>query len=75
MNLYKMLRKNEDGSIEVFYTDDLQTKKLLDTERKKSRTLKAMVISERNKKSDLRQRQKVASDLRKIKIAKKEVLP
>ena len=32
------------------------------------------VITETNKKNDLRQRQKMASDLRKIKIAKKEVL-
>lgn len=75
MKLYKMLRKNEDGNIEAFYTDDLQTKKLLDTERKKERFIKTMVIRETNKKNDLRQRQKMASDLRKIKIAKKEVLP
>jgi len=68
-----MLRKTDEG-IEVFYTDNLQTKKILDTERKKSRNLKSMVITEANKKNDLRQRQKMASDLRKIKIAKKEVL-
>jgi len=60
--------------MEVFYTDDLQVKKILDTERKKSRNLKSMVITETNKKNDLRQRQKMASDLRKIKIVKKEVL-
>jgi len=60
--------------MEVFYTDDLQVKKILDTERKKSRNLKSMVITETNKKNDLRQRQKMTSDLRKIKIAKKEVL-
>ncbi|MDM5229639.1 hypothetical protein [Lysinibacillus pakistanensis] len=68
-----MLRKTDEG-IEVFYTDNLQAKKILDTERKKSRNLKSMVITEANKKNDLRQRQKMASDLRKIKIAKKEVL-
>lgn len=60
--------------MEVFYTDNLQAKKILDSERKKSRNLKSMVITEVNKKNDLRQRQKMASDLRKIKIAKKEVL-
>lgn len=69
-----MLRKNENGDFEVFYTDDLQVKKILDTERKKGRALKSMVINDTTKKSDLQQRQKVASDLRKIKIAKKEVL-
>ena len=72
--MYKMLRKTEDGNIEVFYTDDLQVKKLLDTERKKGRALKNMVINDTTKKSDLQQRQKMASDLRKIKIVKKEVL-
>lgn len=68
-----MLRKNKDG-MEVFYTDNLQAKKILDAECKKSRNLKSMVITETNKKNDLRQRQKMASDLRKIKIAKKEIL-
>lgn len=68
-----MLRKTDEG-MEVFYTDNLQVKKILDTERKKSRNLKTMVITEANKKNDLRQRQKMASDLRKIKITKKEVL-
>ena len=68
-----MLRKTNEG-IEVFYTDNLQAKKILDTERKKSRNLKSMVITEANKKNDLRQRQRMASDLRKIKIVKKEVL-
>lgn len=69
-----MLRKNKDGTIEVFYVDNLETKKLLDTERKKERYLKSMVITEANKKNDLRQRQKMARDLRKIKVIKKEVL-
>lgn len=69
-----MLRKNKDGNIETFYVEDLKAKQILDTERKKERYLKSMVITEVNKKNDLRQRQKMASDLRKIKIAKKEVL-
>jgi len=69
-----MLRKNKNGTIEVFYVDTLETKQLLDTEPKKERYLKSMVISETNKKNDLRLRQKLASDLRKIKITKKEVL-
>ncbi|MBU5254191.1 hypothetical protein KQI46_20065 [Lysinibacillus capsici] len=69
-----MLRKTSNGNIEVFYVDNLETKQLLDTERKKERFLKSMVITEVNKKNDLRLRQKMASDLRKIKIAKKEVL-
>lgn len=69
-----MLHKTRDGNIEVFYVDTLETKQLLDTERKKERSLKSIVITENNKKDDLRKRQKVASDLRKIKIAKKEVL-
>jgi len=69
-----MLRKTSDGNIEVFYVDTLETKQLLDTERKKERYLKSMVITETNKKNDLRLRQKMASDLRKIKIVKKEVL-
>lgn len=70
-----MLRKtSDDGKIEVFYVDNLQTKQLLDTERKKERSLKSIVITENNKKNDLRLRQKMASDLRKIKIAKKGVL-
>ena len=72
--MYKMLRRNEEGNIEFFYTDDLQVKKLLDTERKKGRTLRSMTINDATKKRDLQQRQKLASDLRKIKIAKKEVL-
>ncbi|MFJ7736392.1 hypothetical protein ACIQ2D_08610 [Lysinibacillus sp. NPDC097287] len=72
--MYKMLRKTDEGNVDVIYVD-LQTKKLLDTERKKERYLKSMVITEINKKNDLRQRQKIASDLRKIKITKKEVLP
>lgn len=77
LNLYKTLRKNKDGVIEVFYTDhlNLQEKKLLDAERKKSRALKSAVINEANKKSDLQQRQKLASELRKIKMVKKEALP
>ena len=75
MKLYKMLRKTDEGNIETFYTDDLQVKILLDTERKKSRTLQTIVIRNDSKKSDLQQRQRIASDLRKIKIAKKEVLP
>lgn len=69
-----MLRKNKDGSIEKFHVKDLKTKQLLDTERKKERYLNSMVITETNKKNDLRLRQKMASDLRKIKIAKKGVL-
>ena len=69
-----MLRKNKDGSIETFYIEDLKIKQILDTERKKERYLISMVITETNKKNDLRQRQRMASDLRKIKIAKKEVL-
>ncbi|WP_445479177.1 hypothetical protein ACULLL_01740 [Lysinibacillus irui] len=69
-----MLRKTSDGKIEVFYVDNLETKQLFDTERKKERQLKSMVITETNKKSDLRSRQKMASDLRKIKVTKKEVL-
>jgi len=69
-----MLRKNKDGNIETFYVEDFKTKQILDTERKKERYLKSMVITEANKKNDLRLRQKMASDLRKIKIAKKEVL-
>lgn len=69
-----MLRKTSDGNIEVFYVENLETKQLLDAERKKERHLKSMVITETNKKSDLRSRQKMASDLRKIKVTKKEVL-
>jgi len=69
-----MLRKNKDGSIETFYIEDLKIKQILDTERKKERYLISMVITETNKKNDLRQRQRMANDLRKIKIAKKEVL-
>ena len=72
--LYKMLRKTRDGNIEVFYVDTLEIKQLLDTERKKERALKSIVITENNKKDDLRKRQKTANELRKIKIAKKEVL-
>lgn len=68
-----MLRKNEEGVIEVFYTEDLQTKQLIDTERKKRRGLESMVIKEGQKKEDLQQRQKLARDLRKIKQLKKEV--
>lgn len=69
-----MLRKTSNGNIEVFYVENLEAKQLLDTERKKERFLESMVITEVNKKNDLRLRQKMASDLRKIKIAKKEVL-
>ncbi|QDP99418.1 hypothetical protein FOH38_01980 [Lysinibacillus fusiformis] len=69
-----MLRKNKDGSIETFHVEDLKTKQLIDTERKKERCLKSMVITETNKKNDLHQRQRMASDLRKIKVLKKEVL-
>lgn len=69
-----MLRKTSDGKIVVFYVDNLETKQILDTERKKERSLKSIVITENNKKNDLRIRQKMASDLRKIKMAKKEVL-
>ncbi len=69
-----MLRKNKDGSIETFHVEDLKTKQMLDTERKKERFLKSIVITENNRKNDLRLRQKLASDLRKIKIARKEVL-
>ena len=69
-----MLRKNKGGSIETFHVEDLKTKQLLDTERKKERALKSIVITENNKKNDLRIRQKIANELRKIKIAKKEVL-
>lgn len=69
-----MLRKTSNRNIEVFYVDNLETKQLLDTERKKERSLKSIVITENNKKNDLRLRQKMASDLRKIKIVKKEVL-
>ena len=72
--MYKILRKNKDGTIEVFYVEKPETKQLLDTERKKERYIKSMVITETNKKNDLRLRQKMASDLRKIKIVKKEVL-
>ncbi|MFS0819679.1 hypothetical protein ABC382_22680 [Lysinibacillus sp. 1P01SD] len=68
-----MLRKTSDGNIEVFYVDTLEIKQLLDTERKKERSLKSIVITENNKKEDLRKRQKTANELRKIKIAKKEV--
>lgn len=69
-----MLRKNKDGSIETFHVEDLKTKQMLDTERKKERFLKSIVITENNRKNDLRLRQKLAGDLRKIKIARKEVL-
>lgn len=69
-----MLRKTSEGNIEVFYVDTLKTKQLLDTERKKERALKSIVITENNKKEELRKRQKIANELRKIKIAKKEVL-
>lgn len=69
-----MLRKTSDGNIEVFYVDTMETKRLLDTVRKKERHLKSIVITETNKKNDLRLRQKMASDLRKIKVTKKEVL-
>ena len=68
-----MLRKTEEGTIEVFYTEDPQAKQLLDTERKKQRSLDAMVIKEGQEKEDLQQRQKLARDLRKIKQLKKEV--
>lgn len=69
-----MLRKTSDGNIETFYVEDLKIKQLLDAERKKERFLKSIVITENNRKNDLRLRQKLASDLRKIKIARKEVL-
>lgn len=69
-----MLRRTSDGNIGIFFVDNLKTKRLLDTERKKERHLKSMVITEKNKKNDLRIRQKMASELRKIKVIKKEVL-
>ncbi len=71
--MYKMLRKNEEDEMEVFYTENVQAKQLLDTERKKRRSLSAMVIKEGQRKQDLQQRQKLARDLRKIKQLKKEV--
>jgi hypothetical protein len=61
-----MLRKNENGEIEVFYVDSFEEKQLHDTRRKKYRRLE-MEIPDRNKKQALQQRQKLARELREIK--------
>lgn len=73
MILYKMIRKDKDGNIEVFYAN-LQTKQLLDSERKKERRLNALIHLPDNTKKALRTRQRVASELRRMKIARKELL-
>ena len=62
----KMLRE-VDGRVETFYVDSVEEKQLLDTQRKNYRKLD-MPINEQNKKEALRQRQRVARNLRKIKI-------
>lgn len=64
--LIKMLRENDNGEIEVFYVDSFEEKQLLDTQRKKYRTLQ-MDIPEHNRKQTLRHRQKLARELRLIK--------
>lgn len=61
----KMLRE-VNGEIETFYVNSVEEKQLYDMQRKKYRKLD-MPINENNKKQALQQRQKTASDLRKIK--------
>ncbi len=71
----KMLRKDANGNVEVFYVDNVRDKKLHDTERKKERRLNLMAIreTERDRKQDLQSREKLASELRKIKMKRKEL--
>ena len=71
----KMLRKDANGNIEVFYVDNMKDKKLHDTERKKERRLLITNIREtgEERKRDLQGRQKLASELRKIKMKRKEL--
>lgn len=62
----KMLRKNDSGEIEEFYVNSWEEKQLFDTQRKKYRQLE-YEVPENNRKQGLRQRQKVARELRVIK--------
>lgn len=69
---FKMLRKRDDGNIEEYYTDNIQEKKLFDTEAKMKRRINTMSVTETGinnhvRKQDLQARQKAARDLRSIK--------
>lgn len=69
----KMLRKDSNGNIEVYYVDNPRDKKLQDTVRMKERRLGKMSIrdEEVDRKFDLKRRQELASELREMKILKK----
>lgn len=64
----KMLRKSEAGEVEEFHVESWDEKQLLDTQRKKYRQLE-YEIPDHNRKQALRQRQKVARELRVMKQA------
>lgn len=63
----KMLRKNDTGEVEEFFVHSWEGKQLLDTQRKKYRQLEYGISAEVNRKQALRQRQKLARELRVIK--------
>ncbi|AMQ06724.1 hypothetical protein [Sporosarcina psychrophila] len=68
----KMLRKNGDGNIEVFYVDSFEEKQLYDTRSKKYRQLNQN-LSETYNKQSLRERQKLARELRVVITKLKEM--
>lgn len=60
-----MLRKKDNGETEVFYVESFEEKQLYDSQRKKYRQLK-QPLSKTNTRESLRNRQKLARELRTI---------